>query len=66
MPRRPGRKRTSSFPAWTNVVHHLRAKPDWWIISQLARRMGFEGFDYESPEEVFNELCSMMVQKPLH
>ena len=35
------------------------AKPDWWIISALARRMGFEGFDYEGPDEVFNELCEL-------
>jgi predicted molibdopterin-dependent oxidoreductase YjgC len=24
------------------------AKPDWWIVSQLAKRLGFEGFDFES------------------
>ena len=33
------------------------AKPDWWIIAQLAQRMGIPGFDYASPKEVFNELC---------
>ena len=31
------------------------AKPDWWIISQVARRMGFNGFDYTHPSEIFNE-----------
>ena len=35
------------------------AKPDWWIISQLAQRLGIQGFDYDSPKEVFNELCSL-------
>ena len=35
------------------------AKPDWWIISQIAQRLGFSGFDYQSPKEVFNELCSL-------
>ena len=35
------------------------AKPDWWIINQIARRLGFEGFDFESAEEVFNELCAL-------
>ena len=35
------------------------AKPDWWIVSQIARRLGFPGFDYGSAEEVFNELCSL-------
>jgi formate dehydrogenase major subunit len=36
-----------------------QAKPDWWIINQIARRMGLEGFEFESAKEVFNELCSL-------
>jgi len=35
------------------------SRPDWWIISELAKRMGFEGFDYSGADEVFNELCSV-------
>ena len=35
------------------------AMPDWWITSQLAQRMGFKGFDYEGPHEVFNECCEL-------
>jgi len=35
------------------------AKPDWWIVSQVARRMGAQGFDYESAEQVFDELCEL-------
>jgi formate dehydrogenase major subunit len=35
------------------------AKPDWWILSRLAKRMGFQGFEYESAKDVFNELCSL-------
>lgn len=35
------------------------AKPDWWIVSQLAQRMGWQGFDFNSAKEVFNELCSV-------
>jgi assimilatory nitrate reductase catalytic subunit len=31
------------------------AKPDWWIVSQVAQRMGFAGFDYTSPHEIFTE-----------
>lgn len=31
------------------------AKPDWWILSQVAKRMGFSGFDYQHPSEIFNE-----------
>jgi assimilatory nitrate reductase catalytic subunit len=31
------------------------ARPDWWIISQVAKHMGFTGFDYASPAEIFRE-----------
>ena len=32
------------------------ARPDWWIVSQVARRMGFaEAFAYTSPGEIFAE-----------
>jgi len=32
------------------------AKPDWWIITQVARRLGFEkAFQYESAAEIFRE-----------
>lgn len=35
------------------------ARPDWWIVTQIARRLGFPGFDYESAADVFNELCAI-------
>jgi assimilatory nitrate reductase catalytic subunit len=32
------------------------AKPDWWIISQVGRRMGYsEAFDYSGPAAIFRE-----------
>jgi assimilatory nitrate reductase catalytic subunit len=32
------------------------ARPDWWIITQVARRMGYgEAFPYESAGEIFAE-----------
>lgn len=31
------------------------ARPDWWIIGEVAERMGFAGFDYASPAEIFCE-----------
>ncbi|MFQ5953968.1 MAG: arsenate reductase (azurin) large subunit [Kiloniellales bacterium] len=31
------------------------AKPDWWIIAQLAKRMGFDGFDWKDSNEVAEE-----------
>lgn len=35
------------------------ARPDWWIVAQIARRCGIPGFDWQSAEDVFNELCSV-------
>jgi arsenite oxidase large subunit len=31
------------------------AKPDWWAIAQFARKMGFEGFDWEDGNAIFEE-----------
>lgn len=32
------------------------AKPDWWIMTQVARKMGFEkAFPFEKPVDVFRE-----------
>lgn len=32
------------------------AKPDWWAIGEVAKRMGFtEGFDFESSADIFRE-----------
>ncbi len=31
------------------------AKPDWWIIAQLATRMGFDGFDWKNSNDVAEE-----------
>ncbi len=31
------------------------AKPDWWIVAQVARRMGFEGYDWRDSNDVFEE-----------
>jgi len=31
------------------------ARPDWWIIGQIARRMGFDGFDWRTTNDVAEE-----------
>ncbi len=32
------------------------ARPDWWIVAGVARRMGFgAGFDYRGPADIFRE-----------
>jgi len=36
------------------------AKPDWWIVAQIAKRLGFQGFEWNSAQEVFDEAASLM------
>ena len=36
------------------------AKPDWWIVAQIAQRLGFHGFDWNDPGELFDEACSLV------
>jgi assimilatory nitrate reductase catalytic subunit len=31
------------------------ARPDWWMICDVARRMGFDGFGYPGPAAIFDE-----------
>ena len=31
------------------------ARPDWWIISEVGRRMGYSGFAYDGAAEIFDE-----------
>ncbi|MDH5426279.1 MAG: molybdopterin-dependent oxidoreductase [Gammaproteobacteria bacterium] len=36
------------------------AKPDWWIISEVAKRMGFaEYFKYDEPHDIFIEHAAL-------
>jgi assimilatory nitrate reductase catalytic subunit len=36
------------------------AKPDWWIVSEVARRLGFGGaFDFNSAADVFREHAAL-------
>jgi len=36
-----------------------QAKPDWWIISQVAQRLGTRGFGYTHPFEIMEEIRSL-------
>ncbi len=38
-----------------------KARPDWGIITELARRMGAE-WSYESPKHIFDEMASLTPQ----
>ena len=35
------------------------AKPDWWILSQVAQRMGYPGFDYRAAQQIFTEYAQL-------
>ncbi|VAV90826.1 Assimilatory nitrate reductase large subunit, partial [hydrothermal vent metagenome] len=36
------------------------SRPDWWIISEVAKHMGFaKSFDYKSPNEIFREHAAL-------
>jgi formate dehydrogenase alpha subunit len=32
------------------------ARPDWWIIGEIARRMGYDGLTYSSEREIMDEI----------
>jgi formate dehydrogenase major subunit len=34
------------------------SKPDWWILTQLANKMGFD-WNYSHPSEIFDEMASL-------
>lgn len=37
------------------LEHKGAGRPDWWILCQVAGRLGYEGFDYGHPREIFAE-----------
>jgi arsenite oxidase large subunit len=32
------------------------AKPDWWVVAKLAKRMGLKGFDWKDEREIYDEV----------
>lgn len=36
-----------------------QAKPDWWIMCQVAKKMGFNGFDFKTPADIFREHATL-------
>ncbi|MCC2612308.1 molybdopterin-dependent oxidoreductase [Neorhizobium sp. Rsf11] len=35
------------------------AKADWWQVAEVGRRMGFAGFDFHSPADIFAEHAAL-------
>ena len=60
-------EKEGTFTNCERRVQHVRpavapahdSKPDWWILGQLAKRLGYEGMDWESSEQIFDELCRL-------
>ncbi len=48
-----GERRIRLYPKFYDAPGE--AKPDWWIIAQLAKAMGFEGFDWNNSNDVLEE-----------
>ncbi|MEM8569521.1 MAG: arsenate reductase (azurin) large subunit [Pseudomonadota bacterium] len=48
-----GERRIRLYPKFMDAPGD--AKPDWWIIAQLAKKMGYEGFDWENSNQVLEE-----------
>lgn len=40
------------------------AKPDWWIFSRVAQAIGFDGFDFESAEQIWDEYRTLTAGRP--
>lgn len=35
------------------------SRPDWWIICEIAKRMGAQGFDFTSPADIMDEIARL-------
>jgi len=35
------------------------AKPDWWIVSQLAKKMGLPGLSWKNEQEIYDEVRAL-------
>ena len=38
------------------------AKADWWSVSQVAKKLGYKGFDFNSAVDIFNEHAALSAQ----
>ena len=57
----PGQKQMAYSPTRRDVFQRVRAavspqgeaRPDWWIVCEIAKRMGLDGFDFDGAEGIF-------------
>ncbi len=48
-----GERRIRLYPKFYDAPGE--AKPDWWIIAKLAKKMGYTGFDWNNSNDVLEE-----------
>ncbi|MEP1931123.1 MAG: arsenate reductase (azurin) large subunit [Roseibium sp.] len=48
-----GERRLRLYPKFYDAPGE--AKPDWWIIAELAKAMGYKGFDWKNSNDVLEE-----------
>ncbi len=36
-----------------------RARPDWWPLAEVAKRLGYAGFDWDGPAAIFREHAAL-------
>lgn len=41
-----------------------QTRPDWWIPAQVARALGFHGFEYRSADEIWDEFRLLTAGQP--
>ena len=41
------------------LPHPGEARPDWWHLAEVAKRMGFAGFDYANAAAIFREHAAL-------
>jgi formate dehydrogenase alpha subunit len=62
-------EKTGTFTNTERRVHLIRpafdppgeSRPDWWITSQIARRLG-AGWEYHSADDIFDEMAKLTPQ----
>jgi ferredoxin-nitrate reductase len=40
------------------------ARPDWWVFANIAKAMGFKGFDFANNEQIWDEFRGLTKNRP--
>ena len=56
-----GERRIRLYPKFYDAPGE--AKPDWWIIAELSKKMGFEGFDWKNSNDVARRGLTLLARQ---